>query len=212
MDITVWIAAVPPNYATSVAAIVFWGLVISLILAAIFAVLLVRHFQKMRRSATANQSVPEPEPVYPPLDTTHLLEMPSGAIGGYYGGWVPPVGTFSTRYCHLVVADWDGKVYVGLIVRETMESLRASGFTQGTYYVPLCGPGEYMRGENLVAPSGARYEVYPFWLRAESPEMWQDIERYDMLAQMYDARAARGENFGFAYKRHFKGEDVAVPA
>jgi hypothetical protein len=172
---------------------------------AILFAISVRHFIARRRSKTSNR-LPEPETTYPPLDTTYLLEMPAWAVERYYGGQPSP-GTFSTRWCHLVVSDRDGRVYVGFIVRETMKSLRASGFTQSTYYVPLCGPGEMLGGDPLVTQNGGYHEVYPFWLGAKWEPLEGDPERYHELDAEYHRR---GEPFGLAWKRHFKGEDITA--
>lgn|GEM_PF-1299299 len=124
----------------------------------------------------------------PKLDTTYLLEIPETTAKKLYGEDFAGnlAGTFSNRYDLLAIVDREGRAYVGLTMPKTLESLRESEFTQGSYWVPFRGPGEAYSGRKVVFSGGLSDELtvefYPLWLDADkltNPDWsrWADLER-----------------------------------
>ncbi len=106
----------------------------------------------------------------PKLPTDGLLQMPDTFRDMLYG--VPCVPrTFDSRYCHLVVNDEMGHVWMGYNTPIMRETLKDCGYEQDGLHVPLKGEGESTsaRVVTLERPVGSiilqrRYDVYPMWL------------------------------------------------
>lgn len=126
----------------------------------------------------------------PKLDTRYLIRMPDWAVMRFYGAIDNrPRKAFGTRYCHLIVFDEVGDVWLGMFMPATLRSLRDSEYARGDYWVWLRGGGEAYSGTSLVL-DGVEIWAYPVWLEPfdahvdDRPELcskewkfWAELEK-----------------------------------
>jgi len=131
----------------------------------------------------------------PRLDRQFFIQMPEADVERYYGKDVIKefFGTFSSRYLHIVVVDFDATVWVGVWREEVARTLANGRFEQGTYFVPLCGPGEgYRNNGTFTELDGKTCEIYPFWFRGKSQED-PSVQKYlQLLAERQSTSASYG--------------------
>jgi hypothetical protein len=114
----------------------------------------------------------------PKLDTQYLMRMPDKMLDEY--GRRSPC-TFNVRYNRLIAFDESGQPWVGLVMEETLESLRDGEYVQDNYYVPFRGAGESTGGAP-VFKEGVYIHLYPIWMSSnatDTPEWatWASFER-----------------------------------
>ena len=124
------------------------------------------HFNVRAKAAAAElQKEEEHIEELPELGTRLLLRIPSKRwdIDRRKAG----VRTFKTYHEYLLVYDERGDGWIGFIMPETLESLRAGEYVQRGYHVPIRGRGQQIFGDPILLKD-RRIDVYPIWMTART--------------------------------------------
>ena len=77
------------------------------------------------------------------------------------------IRTFHVYHAYLLVYDERGDGWIGFIMPETLESLRAGEYVQRDYHVPVRGRGQQLFGDPIHL-EGRHIDVYPIWMTART--------------------------------------------
>ncbi|GAC1412962.1 MAG: hypothetical protein NVSMB66_3660 [Candidatus Doudnabacteria bacterium] len=75
----------------------------------------------------------------PTLYTENLIEVPNEFVSQYYRDNPPQPGTFSIRSITVIVADREGKIWMGFFNSDTFESLAKAEYERANLWVPQVG-------------------------------------------------------------------------
>jgi hypothetical protein len=131
----------------------------------------------------------------PDLDTRFLLKIPSKS-------WDvdrrrESIRTFHAYHAYLLVYDERGDGWIGFIMPETLESLRAGEYVQRDYHVPIRGRGQQLFG-NPIHLEGRHIDAYPNWMTART-----DIHEWHIWMHFEDEFNKRfsGKNYEDAFRK-----------
>jgi hypothetical protein len=131
----------------------------------------------------------------PDLDTRFLLRIPTERwdVDRRRAG----VRTFHVYHAYLLIYDQNGDGWIGFIMPETLESLRAGEYVQREYHVPIRGRGQKLFGDPIFL-DGCNIDVYPIWMTGRT-----DVHEWHIWMHLEDEfnKLFSGKNYEDAFRK-----------
>lgn len=94
----------------------------------------------------------------PKLNTQWLMRVPEKFMDKN-----PTRRSYGTRFNRMLIIDELGNGWVGLVIPEILECIKAGEYVWRNYHIPFRGAGEAYNGKSVTV-CGSRIDVYPLWM------------------------------------------------